>query len=243
MSQPPHPSPGEPHTGGSGRADDGSRPGSGSDPTRPLPEQGRPPYGEQAPYGQPPYGQPPYGQPPYGQQPGYGQAPYGQQPGHGQPPYGQQPWGQPPQGPSAWGQVPHGQAQPGGPVPPWGPGPDGSAPATNTKLVLGLVAGLLVLVIGAAVALVVGVGSDARSGDRGSAIPEATSDPDGLGDDAEFDAYAEDCHDGDMAACDDLFLLSPLGSAYELYGGTCAGRQPNSEARRVYCVDAFPPAG
>jgi hypothetical protein len=110
--------------------------------------------------------------------------------------------------------------------------------------VAGIVAGVAVLIIGLAVALVVGLRSDdgGGSGSDDSGIPEATSDPDGLGDDPELDGYAEDCHDGDMVACDDLFRLSPLGSAYELYGGSCAGRQSNSEARAVYCVDAFPPA-
>jgi hypothetical protein len=40
-----------------------------------------------------------------------------------------------------------------------------------------------------------------------------------------MDELAEGCFDGDMQACDDLFLRSPSGSAYEDYGDTCAGRQ------------------
>jgi hypothetical protein len=108
------------------------------------------------------------------------------------------------------------------------------------------VAGLVVLLAGLAVALVVGLRSDddegSSGGDGDSSIPAATSEPEGLGDDPEFDRYAEDCYDGDMQACDDLFRESPAGSAYELYGGSCAGRQSNTEARAVYCVDAFPPA-
>jgi hypothetical protein len=165
---------------------------------------------------QPPY--PPQGAPDQGSGTGPAQPPYGQQP-YGQAPYGQQP--------------PYGQ-------PPWERPP--ATPATNRKLVIGLVAGVAVVIAALAVALVVGLRSDDGSGRSGSTIPDATSDPEGLGDDPELDDYAEECHDGDMQACDDLFELSPLDSAYELYGGSCAGRQPNAEARSVYCVDAFPPA-
>ena len=110
-----------------------------------------------------------------------------------------------------------------------------------------MLAALAALVVtGLAVALFVWSGSDddgdgaASGGD--SSIPAAGSEPEGLGDDAEFDEYAEDCFDGDMEACDDLYRESPRSSAYELYGGTCAGRQPNADASKVFCVDAFPPA-
>ena len=58
----------------------------------------------------------------------------------------------------------------------------------------------------------------------------------------DLDEYAEDCYDGDMGACDALYRESPRSSAYELYGGTCAGRQSNADASRVFCTDAFPPA-
>ncbi len=179
-----------------------------------------------------------HGTPYYGQQPPYGQAAYGPPPGYGQPPYGQAGPGQAP-----YGQPPYAQPPYGGGVPPWGPGPGQPAPGKSRRLVAGIVAGAALLIVAFAVALVVGLRSDDGSGSGGnSSIPEATSDPDGLGDDAELDSYAEDCHDGDMEACDDLFRFAPLDSAYELYGGSCAGRQSNSEARAVYCVDAFPPA-
>ncbi len=52
--------------------------------------------------------------------------------------------------------------------------------------------------------------------------------------------YAQDCYEGDMAACDSLFLESDVDSEYEEYGGTCAGRQPESDASTVYRTDAFP---
>jgi hypothetical protein len=64
---------------------------------------------------------------------------------------------------------------------------------------------------------------------------------------ASFDDMAEDCYEGDMQACDDLFLESPVGSDYEDYGDTCGGRMPDPAGR--YCADTmlssptFPPSG
>jgi hypothetical protein len=43
-----------------------------------------------------------------------------------------------------------------------------------------------------------------------------------------------------MEACDILFRESESDSPYELYGGTCAGRQPIAAATTVFCTDAFP---
>jgi hypothetical protein len=214
MSQPPYPPP-----GGSDTGDDRPTASPPPDPSaRPYPEWQPAPdaVAPQPPYGQPQYAQPQYGQTPYGQTP-YGQAPYGQ------PPYGQ------PQG---------------APTPPWGQGGATSGKGSTVAVVLAALAALVVA--GVAVALFVGLGSD-DDGDNGgsggdSSIPAATSEPEGLGDDPEFDEYAEECHDGDMEACDDLFRQSPPDSAYELYGGTCAGRQSNADASKVYCVKAFPPA-
>jgi len=45
-----------------------------------------------------------------------------------------------------------------------------------------------------------------------------------LGDDPELDALAVDCHQGDLSACDDLYVGSPDGSLYEAYGATCGAR-------------------
>jgi hypothetical protein len=69
-------------------------------------------------------------------------------------------------------------------------------------------------------------------------IPEAAQEPDGLGDDSELDGLAEDCFDGEMDACDDLFLEADAGSEYERYGDTCAGRQEAHTG--VLCKVAFP---
>jgi hypothetical protein len=69
-------------------------------------------------------------------------------------------------------------------------------------------------------------------------IPESTEPPDGLGDDTALDALAEDCFDGSMEACDELYGAAESGTEYRRYGDTCAGRQP--ENTQVYCVASFP---
>jgi hypothetical protein len=69
------------------------------------------------------------------------------------------------------------------------------------------------------------------------AVPPAEDEPDGLGSDAELDELAEECFDGEMQSCDDLYTRSPRDSDYEEYGDTCAGRQPPNTRR--YCSDVF----
>jgi hypothetical protein len=71
-------------------------------------------------------------------------------------------------------------------------------------------------------------------------LVDPTAPPDGLGDDATLDDLAQSCFDGDMQSCDDLFLESDVGSAYETYGDTCAGRQPAGTEQ--YCTVTFPDA-
>jgi hypothetical protein len=56
-----------------------------------------------------------------------------------------------------------------------------------------------------------------------ASLPAAQT-PGALGDDPAGDALAEACFRGDFGACDDLFLQSPVDSAYEAYGSTCGGR-------------------
>jgi hypothetical protein len=46
----------------------------------------------------------------------------------------------------------------------------------------------------------------------------------------EFAELRDACAGGDMVACDDLFLLSPEGSADEAFGGTCGNRTDGSFA-------------
>ena len=68
----------------------------------------------------------------------------------------------------------------------------------------------------------------------GDDVPEPTS-PDGLGDDPELDALAQDCFDGDFSACDQLFFESPADSDYEAYGDSCGGRnEPGGLCVNIY---------
>ncbi len=60
--------------------------------------------------------------------------------------------------------------------------------------------------------------------DPPDAAPGDAAPPDGLGDDPEFEALADDCFGGDFDACDDLYFVSPIGSDYERYAQTCGGR-------------------
>src|SRR5688572_24947422 len=83
------------------------------------------------------------------------------------------------------------------------------------------------LVAASVVTLVLlGVGMDA--------VATPPEPPDDLGADPELDALAQSCFDGDMLACDELFLRAPVGSDYEAYGDTCGGRQ--SAGTRDYCA-------
>jgi Septum formation len=54
---------------------------------------------------------------------------------------------------------------------------------------------------------------------------EATTDTTGGdGEEQDFSALIEDCEGGDMAACDDLYYETPVGSEEERIGSTCGGR-------------------
>ena len=73
----------------------------------------------------------------------------------------------------------------------------------------------------------------------GSGDPPAASSPEGLGADPALDSLAEQCFEGDMAACDDLFVESPFDSDYEAYGNTCGQRVPEAEVDGRDCVVIF----
>jgi len=101
--------------------------------------------------------------------------------------------------------------------------------------------GLIALV--AALTVGSGVSSSSVAAQEAAPVPPPppTQEPVGLGTDGHLDNLASNCHGGSMQACDDLFDESPVGSQYELYGDTCAGRQPAGTG--LYCSDAFLDAG
>ncbi|MFV0309107.1 MAG: hypothetical protein ACK5OX_15350 [Desertimonas sp.] len=72
----------------------------------------------------------------------------------------------------------------------------------------------------------------------GGAVPPAAREPTGLGDDADLNALAEDCHAGTMGSCDDLYFAASAATEYRIYGDTCAGRQPAGSG--MLCTVAFP---
>lgn len=78
------------------------------------------------------------------------------------------------------------------------------------------------------------------TGTVATGIPTATQQPTGLGNDPALNTLAQDCFNGEMQSCDDLFLQSELGSPYHEYGDTCAGRQ--RPGTYTYCTAAFPAA-
>ncbi|MCZ2830310.1 hypothetical protein O2W14_15850 [Modestobacter sp. VKM Ac-2986] len=148
----------------------------------------------------------------------------------------QPPYGQPPYGPPAWG--PPQYAPQYGPPQSWPPYP--APPPNRTGLLWGLVAALATVVLVLTVLLVV----RPASGPGPLSLPPvpvpapaATLPPTGLGADADLDRLAQQCSDGQMNPCDDLYQESFPGSDYEAYGDTCAGRRTAGED--TSCADVF----
>lgn len=56
--------------------------------------------------------------------------------------------------------------------------------------------------------------------------PPVSDEANAYGDDPALDALWDDCDGGDLAACDQLFWDSPIGSEYEAFGNTCGERYP-----------------
>ena len=202
---------------------------------------------------QPPY-PPPGGDDPAGQRPA--------QQGWGQPDDSGQHAGQPQYGHPQYGHPQYGRpylAQPGGYVPgqQYGQQYGQQPPKSRSSVVIALTVGEVLVLAGLAVGLVLLLRGDdsgttaadpTRTGSSSSSgsttapgaggVPPATVPPTGLGSDAALDAQARDCYGGDMTACDDLFFASDVGSRYERYADTCAGRQP--EGTGELCSVTFP---
>lgn len=64
---------------------------------------------------------------------------------------------------------------------------------------------------------------------------------DGYGDDPTLDQLWDGCEDGDLQACDELYVASPIGSSYEDFGATCGRREPEPKPGRCWSdVDPSP---
>jgi hypothetical protein len=74
-------------------------------------------------------------------------------------------------------------------------------------------------------------------GDIGSDEGGPPAEPPDDGGDATLGGYADSCYQGDMQACDDLFMESDSGSELEDYGDTCGRRFDVSHG---FCVNALP---
>ena len=180
--------------------------------------------------------------PPAPSHPGEPSAPGHQPSGPGQewdaapPPPG---YGTSPYGPPAYGPPGYGPPQQYGP-PPW-PHLAPARPARDrTGLLWGLVAALATLSLVLGVLLAVGGGPDPQpvsSRPVPEPAPAATLAPTGLGDDPALDRLAQQCADGQMNPCDDLYDESFPGSGYEAFADTCAGRRTAGED--TYCADVF----
>lgn len=77
-------------------------------------------------------------------------------------------------------------------------------------------------------------------GDTGADGAGTTDDTTGGGGGSgEFDELIDDCGAGDMAACDELFQVTPVGSPEEEFGATCGGLVPVDEAVPGQCEAQF----
>lgn len=171
-----------------------------------------------------------------------GGEPYGSQwGGSGQSPYDSSSYGTPSYGAAPYGSTPYAASAPSGSYssygqgqPPTGYGGYGQEPKKSNPI--GWIIGGLVLLIGAVVGILFGTGiiggSDpdptptvttaplTESSGPTTPGPVAGGPP---GTDPLLDGYWVSCAGGDMAACDDLYWGSPVGSAYEDFSKTCGG--------------------
>jgi hypothetical protein len=64
-------------------------------------------------------------------------------------------------------------------------------------------------------------GSNCSDLDSNSSVD---SSDDTYGDNVMLDALWDQCEDGNMGSCDQLYRLAPIGSEYEEFGNFCGGR-------------------
>lgn len=72
------------------------------------------------------------------------------------------------------------------------------------------------------------IGTDSTTDSSSGSSEAGEADPPPAIDDAELEAFAQECFDGSGGACDDLYFRAEVGSAEEEYGNTCGGRFDSS---------------
>lgn len=75
--------------------------------------------------------------------------------------------------------------------------------------------------------------------DAGGDVPDGQDPSQILGSDDDVDAFIEDCFEGNLFACDTLFLVTSGGSDQEAYGLTCGGRVDEGDVPSEECAEEF----
>lgn len=84
-------------------------------------------------------------------------------------------------------------------------------------------------------------GADETPDSESADDPSSNPNPSGTGPalaDGDLDELQQQCADGDMWACDELYMESPWGSDYEAFGASC-GERRDDRSDGVFCEDVF----
>lgn len=97
--------------------------------------------------------------------------------------------------------------------------------------VTGIVLGSVQILVGLGLFVVLAI--NAANSPYGYEPYDDFSDAYDYGDSPKLDSLWDECEDGDMRSCDDLYQHSPTKSIYEDFGATCGYRSQSED----YCVD------
>lgn len=81
------------------------------------------------------------------------------------------------------------------------------------------------MLLGGTLYLIIAEGSGSSDRDAELDFDEELDGDSNGSENARLDALYDDCDDGDMEACDDLYWDSPVDSFYEEFGSTCGNRE------------------
>ncbi len=194
--------------GGSGRSNPGNPASLGDFGT---PDPGTPPSPGGGQWGESPGSGQQWGGQPWGGQPPSGSEPYQSAPtAHGDNPYGY------PLGGTGSGGRPYEEVPPPGADPAWSGG-YGDPGARRRRTVMGLLTAAGVAVLTGVVVLALWL----TDRDRDAPISLPTPNSWSYGSNAGLDDLWDQCADGHMAACDELYLTAPAGTEYQRFGSTC----------------------